>query len=99
MEDYQQKMSFKKFDLEIDIDLLLMKGIIRLFDALPDRAHPMATMAASTMALSAFYKDHLHLEDEEQFKMMKIELWQNATIAAMAYRNSIGTPLIYPDIK
>ena len=89
----------KNFDLEIRHRSFLNEGIIRLFDALPDGAHPMATMGAATMALAAFYKDHLHLEDEEQFKMMRRRiLAKMPTIAAMAYRNSIGTPLIYPDV-
>ncbi|RXK05621.1 citrate synthase [Halarcobacter bivalviorum] len=88
------------FDLEIRHRSFLNEGIIRLFDALPDGAHPMATMGAATMALSAFYKDHLHLEDEEQFKTMRRRiLAKMPTIAAMAYRNSIGTPLIYPDVN
>ena len=58
-------------------------------------AHPNATIGAATMALSAFYKDHLHLENEE-FKMMRRRIcFKMPVIAAMAYRNSIGTPLIY----
>ncbi|MGM0519668.1 MAG: citrate synthase [Campylobacterota bacterium] len=90
----------KDFDLEIRHRSFLNEGIIRLFDALPDGAHPMATMGAATMALSAFYKDHLHLEDEEEFKTMRRRiLAKMPTIAAMAYRNSIGTPLIYPDVN
>ena len=90
----------KEFDLEIRHRSYLNEGIIRLFDALPDGAHPMATMGAATMALSAFYKDHLHLEDEEEFKTMRRRiLAKMPTIAAMAYRNSIGTPLIYPDVN
>ena len=90
----------KNFDLEIRHRSFLNEGIIRLFDALPDGAHPMATMGAATMALSAFYKDHLHLEDEEEFKMMRRRiLAKMPVIAAMAYRNSIGTPLIYPDVN
>ncbi len=89
----------KDFDLEIRHRSFLNEGIIRLFDALPDGAHPMATMGAATMALSAFYKDHLHLEDENEFKTMRRRiLAKMPTIAAMAYRNSIGTPLIYPDV-
>ena len=89
----------KNFDLEIRHRSFLNEGVIRLFDSLPDGAHPMATMGAATMALSAFYKDHLNLEDEEQFKMMRRRiLAKMPTIAAMAYRNSIGTPLIYPDV-
>lgn len=90
----------KKFDLEIRHRSFLNEGIIRLFEALPDGAHPMATMGAATMALSAFYKDHLHLEDEAEFRTMQRRiLAKMPTIAAMAYRNSIGTPIIYPDVN
>jgi citrate synthase len=90
----------KNLDLEIRHRSFVDEGIIRLFDALPDRAHPMATMGSATMALSAFYKDHLHLDDEDEFITMQNRiLAKMPTIAAMAYRNSIGTPLIYPDIN
>jgi len=90
----------KNFDLEIRHRAFLNEGVIRLFDALPDGAHPMATMGAATMALSEFYKEHLHLENEEEFTVMRRRiLAKMPTIAAMAYRKSIGTPLIYPDIN
>jgi citrate synthase len=88
------------FDLELRHRSFLDEGIIRLFDALPDGAHPMATMGAATMALAAFYKDHLTVENEEDFKIMRRRIVAKMpTIAAMAYRNSIGTPLIYPDVN
>jgi len=90
----------KNFDLEIRHRSFLNEGVIRLFDALPDGAHPMATMGAATMALSEFYKEHLDLKNEEDFTTMRRRiLAKMPTIAAMAYRNSIGTPLIYPDVN
>lgn len=93
------KEESKNLDLEIRHRSFLDEGLIRIFDALPDRAHPMATMGAATMALAAIYKDHLNLENEQDFKVMQRRiLAKMPTIAAMAYRNSIGTPLIYPDV-
>ena len=90
----------KNFDLEIRHRSFLNEGLIRIFDALPDGAHPMATMGAATMALAAFYKDHLNLEDDKEFKTMRRRIVAKMpTIAAMAYRKSIGTPLIYPDVN
>ncbi len=90
----------KNFDLEIRHRSFLNEGLIRIFDALPDGAHPMATMGAATMALAAFYKDHVNLEDDKQFKIMRRRIVAKMpTIAAMAYRNSIGIPLIYPDVN
>jgi len=94
------KEQSKNLDLEIRHRSFLNEGIIRLFDALPDGAHPMATMGSATMALSAFYKDHLNLETKEDFQTMQRRiLAKMPTIAAMAYRNSIGSPLIYPDVN
>jgi citrate synthase len=90
----------KAFDLEIRHRSFLDEGILRLFDALPDRAHPMATMGAATMALATIYKDHLNLQNEEEFRIMRRRiLAKMPTIAAMAYRNSIGVPMIYPDVN
>lgn len=89
----------KEFDLEIRHRSFLDEGILRLFDALPDHAHPMATMGAATMALATVYKDHLNLENEEEFMIMRRRiLAKMPTIAAMAFRNSKGVPMIYPDI-
>lgn len=88
------------FDLEMRHRAFLNEGLIKIFDAFPDGAHPMATMGAASMALSTFYKDHLHLEDQEEFKTMRRRIVAKIpTIAAMAYRKSIGTPLIYPDVN
>lgn len=94
------KQESEKFDLEIKHRCFLNEGMIRLFGAFPDGAHPMATMGAATMALSAFYKDHLHLEDEREFKTMQRRiLAKMPTIAAIAYRHFIGARIIYPDIN
>ncbi|RXJ65720.1 citrate (Si)-synthase [Halarcobacter ebronensis] len=90
----------KNFDLEIRHRSFLDEGILRLFDALPDHAHPMATMGAATMALATVYKDHLNPSNEDEFRVMRRRiLAKMPTIAAMAYRNSIGVPMIYPDIN
>ncbi len=89
----------KGFDLEIRHRSFVHEGLIRLFDAFPDHAHPMATLGSAVMALATFYKEHLNLEDENQFKEMRRRIIAKMpTIAAMAYRNSIGVPLIYPDV-
>ncbi|WP_419769028.1 MAG: citrate synthase [Candidatus Marinarcus sp.] len=89
----------KSFDLEIRHRSFINEGLIRIFDAFPDGAHPMATLGAAVMALSTFYKEHLNLEDEKEFMEMRRRIVAKMpTIAAMAYRNSIGVPMIYPDV-
>jgi len=89
----------KNFDLEIRHRSFLHEGILKIFDAFPSHAHPMATIGSTVMALSTFYKEHINLKNEEQFKEMRRRIVAKMpTIAAMAYRNSIGVPAIYPDV-
>ena len=89
----------KNFDLEIRHRSFLNEGLLKIFDAFPNHAHPMATIGSAVMALSTFYKEHLNLKDEDEFKEMRRRiLAKMPTIAAMAYRNSIGVPMIYPDV-
>ena len=60
-------------------------------------AHPMATMVGVVGAMSAFYHDSTDITDEWQREVASIRLIAKMpTIAAMAYKYSIGQPFIYP---
>ncbi|MEO8011169.1 MAG: citrate synthase, partial [Dokdonella sp.] len=60
-------------------------------------AHPMAMLCASVASLSAFYHDSLDINDPEQRRLAGIRLIAKMpTIAAAAYRSSIGWPVRYP---
>lgn len=60
-------------------------------------AHPMATMVGVVGAMSAFYHDSLDINDRWQREVAAIRLIAKVpTIAAMAYKYSIGQPFIYP---
>jgi citrate synthase len=61
-------------------------------------AHPMAIMCGVVGALSAFYHDSTDITDPEQRKIASHRLIAKMpTIAAMAYKYSIGQPFMYPD--
>jgi citrate synthase len=61
-------------------------------------AHPMAIMCGVVGALSAFYHDSTNIDDPEQRKIASHRLIAKMpTIAAMAYKYSVGQPFIYPD--
>ena len=61
-------------------------------------AHPMAVMVASVGALSAFYHDSTDITDETQRMIAQIRMIAKMpTLAAMAYKYSIGQPFVYPD--
>ena len=87
------------FDLEIRHRAFLHEGLRHLFIAFPDNAHPMATLAASVTALATFYNDHIDMDKEEEYLEMSHRIISKIpTIAAFAYRHSLGIPFIQPDI-
>jgi len=60
-------------------------------------AHPMATMVGVVGAMSAFYHDSTDVNDPWQREVAAIRLIAKLpTIAAMAYKYSIGQPFVYP---
>lgn len=60
-------------------------------------AHPMATMVGVVGAMSAFYHDSTDINDEWQREVASIRLIAKMpTIAAMAYKYSVGQPFVYP---
>jgi len=60
-------------------------------------AHPMATMVGVVGAMSAFYHDSTDIGDPWQREVASIRLIAKLpTIAAMAYKYSVGQPFVYP---
>jgi citrate synthase len=61
-------------------------------------AHPMGMLLATTGALSTFYPDAKHIDDEMERHMAAVRLIAKMpTLAAFAYRHNLGLPYIYPD--
>ncbi len=61
-------------------------------------AHPMAIMCGVVGALSAFYHDSTDISDARQRQIASHRLIAKMpTIAAMAYKYSVGQPFVYPD--
>jgi len=76
------------------------EGMMKLFEAFPDRAHPMAILSSAVAALSTFYFDHLDIDTPEEYREMAHRIIAKIpTIAALSYRHSQGLPIIYPDLK
>jgi citrate synthase len=72
---------------------------MRLFyNGFPKDAHPMAILGSVVGAMSTFYQDSLDPHDKEQVNISIVRLLAKLpTIAAFAYKKSIGQPYIYPD--
>jgi citrate synthase len=72
---------------------------MRLFyNGFPKDAHPMAILGSVVGAMSTFYQDSLDPHDQQQVNISIVRLLAKLpTIAAFAYKKSIGQPYIYPD--
>ncbi|WP_432559804.1 citrate synthase [Granulicoccus sp. GXG6511] len=68
-----------------------------LFRCFPRKSHPMSVLASGVNALAAFNSSHLSVTDEEQIEAATIRLLgQFPTLAAYAFKSSLGEPFLYP---
>ena len=93
------KKQYDEFKLELKKRSFIHEGMMKLFDAFPDKAHPMAILQAAVAALSAFYSDHLNMDKPEEYHEMAMRIIAKIpTIASFSYRFSRGLPIIYPNL-
>lgn len=96
----QNDTQSKEFDLELRPLRYLHEGLIDIFKAFPDGAHPMANLSSAVGALSTFYEDYMDINNDDGYAMMaKRMIAKITTLVAFAYRHSIGYPYIYPDVS
>ena len=76
---------------------MLHEDFKKMYSALPKDAHPMAACAATVGALATFYPDSLDPRDPRQVEISAHRLIAKLpTLAAYAYKHSIGQPFLYP---
>ena len=86
------------FTTKIQRHTLLHEDLKRFFDGFPRNAHPMPVLSSAVNALSAYYQDSLDPLDHDQVELSTIRLLAKLpTIAAYAYKKSVGQPFLYPD--
>ncbi|MDM2348101.1 citrate synthase [Mycobacteroides abscessus] len=86
------------FTTKIQRHTLLHEDLKRFFDGFPRNAHPMPVLSSAANALSAYYQDSLDPHDDAQVELSTIRLLAKLpTIAAYAYKKSVGQPFLYPD--
>ena len=91
------KAQFDNFRNTITRHTMVHEQMTRFFTGFRRDAHPMAVMCGSVGALSAFYHDSTDINDPQQRVIASHRLIAKMpTIAAMAYKYSIGQPFIYP---
>jgi citrate synthase len=85
------------FTTSITRHTMIHEDFKRFFGALPKDAHPMAACSAAIGALSTFYPDSLDPRNERHVEISVHRLIAKMiTIAAYAYKHSIGQPFMYP---
>ncbi len=86
------------FTKRIQLHTMLHEDLKRFFDGFPRNAHPMPVLSSAVNALSAYYPDSLDPMDNEQVELSTIRLLAKLpTIAAYAFKKSVGQPFLYPD--
>ncbi len=90
----QQKKDFVK---NVTMHTMVHEQIPSFYRGFRRDAHPMAIMVGVVGALSAFYHDSLDIHDPRQREIAAYRLVAKVpTLAAMAYKYSIGQPFVYP---
>jgi citrate synthase len=91
------KAQLEEFRTTITRHTMVHEQMTRFFTGFRRDAHPMAVMCGSVGALSAFYHDSTDINDPKQRMIASHRMIAKMpTLAAMAYKYSIGQPFIYP---
>ena len=87
------EIELASFNKEITYHSLIHEDMKRFFDGYPMNAHPMGVLASTVAALSTFYP--ARVDGDIELNIIRL-LAKVKTLAAFAYKKSIGQPLIYP---
>jgi len=91
------KEEFETFERTITRHTMVHEQLMAFFRGFRRDAHPMAIMCGVVGALSAFYHDSTDITDPQQRMIASHRLIAKMpTLAAMAYKYSVGQPFVYP---
>ena len=86
-----------RFDNRVTRHTMVHEQMSRFYQGFRRDAHPMAVMTGCVGALSAFYHDSTDISDPVQRMIASIRMIAKMpTMAAMAYKYSVGQPFVYP---
>jgi citrate synthase len=92
------KQQLADFTRRIQRHTMLHEDLKGFYDGFPRNAHPMPVLSSVVNALSAYYQDSLDPMDSDQVELSTIRLLAKLpTIAAYAFKKSVGQPFLYPD--
>lgn len=92
------KDQFNEFSNAIKNHTMVHEQIRSFYNGFKRGSHPMAMMLGVVGALSAFYADSANVNDPIEREISSRRMIAKVpTLAAMAYKYSIGQPFVYPD--
>src|ERR1041385_6398231 len=91
------KSQKKHFDYRVNHRTMVHEQMTRFFQGFRRDAHPMSVMCGSVGAMAAFYHDSTDISDPMPRMIASMRMIAKMpTLAAMAYKYSVGQPFIYP---
>jgi citrate synthase len=98
---FPSKEEMEKFSQRLTSNSMIHDNMVKLFDNFPSTSHPMATLSAMVVTLSAYYPELANPKSNsaEMDKIIAALLAKVRTLAAYSYKKSIGEPIIYPKRK
>jgi len=91
------KEELDKFSTLLTRHSLIHEDMKHFFEGFPSTAHPMAVLASMVVSLGTYYPDALDVDNRDILDITIARLISKVrTIAAFAYKKSIGQPFVYP---
>jgi len=91
------KSELSAFQNSITRHTMVNEQLLRFFQGFHHDAHPMAMVSAVVASMAAFYQDSTDIEDPRQREIFSHRIIAKLpTIAAAAYKHTLGQPFIYP---
>jgi citrate synthase len=93
-----QPAELDRWAYDITHHTIIHENVKKFIDGFRHDAHPMGVFVSTVAALSTFYPEAKHIADPDarRFQVHRL-IAKTPTLAAFAYRHSIGMPYAYPD--
>src|SRR5690606_13009722 len=92
-----KKGELEKFTNDIRHHTMINESLLRFFNGFHHNAHPMAMVSAVIASMSAFYHDSMDIYNPRHREIFAHRIIAKIpTVAAAAYKHSLGQPFVYP---
>jgi len=92
-----KKAELEKFHDDIRHHTMINESLLRFYNGFHHNAHPMAMVSAVIASMSAFYHDSMDIHNPRHREIFSHRIIAKIpTVAAAAYKHSLGQPFVYP---